>query len=67
MMKLFRKTSLNKNYYELCRTTKKYPHLARAAVQWFFYTECPANNLYRHLGWYIEFAKRHGLNVRVRG
>ena len=66
MKKLFRKTSLNKDYYDLCRNTQRCPMVAGIEARYFFYTMC-IEDLYRHLSWYVGFAKKNGLVLKVKG
>lgn len=62
--KLFRKTSINKEYLEFCRLTQKYPAMAGAKLRYFWYCSSMEDK-FRHLGWYCKFAKKYGLNIKV--
>lgn len=61
-----RKPIINKEYLDLCRTTQKYPAVAISQVRYFFYGNY-IKDLYRHLGWYINFASKYGLKINVKG
>lgn len=66
IIKHFRKTSINKEYLDLCRLAQKYPEICIGKVRQFFYCNY-IENLYKHLGWFCKFTKKYGLSIKVRG
>ena len=66
LIKKFRKTSINKEYLDLCRLVQKYPEICIGKVRQFFYCNY-IENRYKHLGWFCKFTKKYGLSINVRG